>query len=81
MIEIGKKRRNDLSLKLKYEVLKVNEKEPKIGCRKLASMFKCGKTQIQTILQNKDRIKDLYESNQKINWAKSLLVIYIASQQ
>ena len=26
-------------------------------------MFKCGKTQIQTILQNKDRIKDLYELN------------------
>ena len=41
----------------------MNEKEPKIGCRKLASMFKCGKTQIQTILQNKEKIKDLYESN------------------
>ena len=44
--------------------MKVNEKEAKIGCRKLASMFKCGKTQIQTmILQNKEKIKDLYESN------------------
>lgn len=29
----------------------------------LATMFNCGKTQIQTILLNKDKIRDLYESN------------------
>ena len=57
------KKRNDLSLKLKYEVIKAAEREPSIPSRKLAKTFDCGRTQIQTILKNKDHIKDLYESN------------------
>ena len=57
------KKRNDLSLKLKYEVVKTVVKEPKIGIRKLAMLFKCGKTQISTILRSKDRIAELYEAN------------------
>ena len=35
----AKPKRNDLSLKLKYEVIKAVEKEPKIGIRKLAGLF------------------------------------------
>ena len=57
------KKRNNLSLKLKYEVIKTLEKEPKIGIRKLATLFKCGETQISTILRSKDRIVELYEAN------------------
>ena len=56
-------RRNDLSLKMKYEVIKTSEREPKIGVRKLAELFQCGITQVSTILKNKKAVKELYESN------------------
>ena len=61
----SKSTRNDLSLKLKYEVVKTVEREKgkKFGLRKLAVMFGCGKTQISTILKNKEKIKELYEGN------------------
>lgn len=57
-----KPKRNDLSLKLKYEVIKAVEKEPKIGIHKLAGLFSCGKTQISTILNNRERIMEMYEA-------------------
>ena len=58
---VAKAKRNDLSLKLQYEVIKTVEKEPKIGVRKLAELFHCGKTQISSILKNKEMIVELYE--------------------
>ena len=60
---IAKPKRNDLSLKVKYEVIKAVEKEPEIGIRKLAGLFSCGKTQISTILNNKERIVEMYEAH------------------
>ena len=33
------------------------------SCCKLSQIFGCGKTQISTVLRNKERIKELYESN------------------
>ena len=52
--------RNDLLLQLKYEVI---QREPgEIVC-KLTEIFKFRKMQISDILQNKDKIKDAYESN------------------
>ena len=59
---VAKPKRNDLSLKLKYEVIKTAENEPKIGLRKLAGMFSCGKTQISSILNSKERILEMYEA-------------------
>ena len=56
-------KRNDLTLALKYEVLKTAEREKKLGVRKLSELFGCGKTQISVILQNRERIKELYEAN------------------
>ena len=49
-------------MKQKYNVAKAAEKNPKAGIRKLANKFKCGKTQISTILRNKERIIGLYEA-------------------
>ena len=60
---VAKPKCNDLSLKLKYEVLKTVEKEPKIGVRKLAGLFSCGKTQISSILKNKEKIVEMYEAH------------------
>ena len=56
-------KRNDLTLAQKYEVIKTAEREKSIGVRKLSQVFGCGKTQISTILRNKEKIKELYEKN------------------
>ena len=63
MATVTKEKRNDLTLELKYEVVRTAERETKISIRKLADMFQCGKTQISTILKDKDRIIELYEKN------------------
>ena len=57
-----KPKRNNLTLKLKYKVIKETEKEPKISVCKLTELFSCGKTQISSILKDKDRIVELYET-------------------
>ena len=53
----------DLSLKLKYKLIKALEREPKLGIRKLDDLFQRGKTQVSTVLKNKEVVKQLYESN------------------
>ena len=60
---VAKPKRNDLSLKLKYEVIKTVEMEPKMGVRKLAGLFSCGKTQISMILKNKEKIVEMHEAH------------------
>ena len=40
-------KRNELPLEKKYEVIKMARKNPKMGTRKLAEHFKCGKTQVR----------------------------------
>ena len=59
----GKTNRNDLTLQQKYNVVKEAEKYPKAGIRKLVDEFKCRKTQISSILCDKERIIGLYEAN------------------
>ena len=56
-------KRNDFPLKMKYEVIKMAERELKLGVRELAKRFQCGKTQVSTILKNKVAVRKLYESN------------------
>ena len=55
--------KNTLTLQKKYEVLEMVKKNPSMGVRKLAEHFSCGKSQIATILKNKESILELYESN------------------
>ena len=56
-------KRNELSLKKKVEVVKYTKKNPNVGSRKLASLFECGKTQIQTILRKQEAIMNDFEAN------------------
>lgn len=55
--------RNVLTLKQKVEVIDYVNKNPGSSSRKVSNVFKCGKTQIQSILKNKDEIMGEYEKN------------------
>lgn len=55
--------RNDLSLARKVEVIEYRKKNPTLGSRKIAEVFKCGRTQIQNIIKNKEAILTEYEAN------------------
>ena len=55
-------KRNNLTSQQKYNMVKVAEKNPKAGIRKLADKFRWSTTQISTILCNKGRIICLYEA-------------------
>ena len=59
----SKAQRIDMTIDQKVEVIKIQEKDPKIGVRKLAELFQCGKTQIATTLKNKDSILKVYYEN------------------
>ena len=56
------KSKNTLTLKKKVEVIKVAA-ESRVGVRRLAEQFNCGRTQISLILKNKESILELYEPN------------------
>ena len=57
------KKRTYLTLKQKVKVIKYAEKNPSVKLRSLAQMFDCGRTQVSTILKDKDSLIEIYESN------------------
>ena len=59
----SKPARNELSLAKKYDVVKLAQKNPSLGIRKIAEYFDCGKTQISRILKKKSEIVEQYEKN------------------
>ena len=59
--------RNDLSLEHKVEVIEYRKKNPTLGSRKIAEFFKCGRTQIQNIIKNKETILRGYEANAPVS--------------
>lgn len=66
----SQKKRKCLDISGKVKVLEFAKQNPNLGSRKLADHFGFGKTQIQTILKNKDAIMDAYASNETPNHAK-----------
>jgi len=54
---------NALSLQEKVEVIKMKEKQPKLSLRDIASIFKCGHTQVSNTLKKKEAILKQYEEN------------------
>ena len=57
------KGKNTLTLKKKVEVIRAVE-ESGVGVRKLAEKFNCGRTQISSILKNRESIIiELYQAN------------------
>ena len=46
-----------------YDVIETSKKNPGMAARALAAKFGCGRSQINSILKNKESIIELYESN------------------
>ena len=59
----GKRTRNALSLKKKYELIEMSRKNPRLTSRILAEKFECGETQVNTMLTKQESIREQYESN------------------
>ena len=57
------KKRHELSLKEKYQLIMEARKSSSLNAKILAEQFACGKTQIYSILKNKAKFIDLYERN------------------
>lgn len=55
--------RKVLTLKEKVEVIGYVSRNPGSSSRKVASVFNCGKTQIQWILKKKKEIREEFERN------------------
>ena len=51
-----RRKRNDLTLKQKYELIKESEKNPTLTTTELAGIYACGKTQVYQILKDKTAI-------------------------
>ena len=63
----GKRKRQELDLKARFEVIKYSQANPQESARKLADKFLCGKTQIQSILLKKEEILKAFEANSSSN--------------
>ena len=73
--KMAARKRNELSLKKKVEVIEYARKNPNVGSGKLASLFECGKTQIQTILRKRGDIMADFEKNSDGGRKISVLLI------
>ena len=58
-----RKKRNELTLKTRHELVKEAEKNPRSNARSLAENFDCGKTQVYSILKEKASTIQQYECN------------------
>jgi len=58
-----RRRRNDLTLKQKYKLIKESEKNQTLTTRELAGIYACGKMQVYQILKDKAAIIERYEAN------------------
>ena len=63
MSVLQRRKRNELPLQKKVELIKKADANPSFGIRKLAELFECGRTQVSVILKSRAKFLDLYESN------------------
>ena len=67
----GKRKRQELDLKTRFEVIKYSQANPQESARKLPDKFLCGKTQIQSILLKKEETLKAFEANSSSNTKRS----------
>ena len=52
--------RKELTLKERVDVVEYARKHPREGSRKLSEVFKCGRTQIQSIVKNREKFYKIF---------------------
>ena len=67
----SKRKREELDLKTRYDIIQFSRANPRESTRKFAEKFNCGRTQIQVILKKKDEILKNYEANCSSNIKRS----------
>ena len=55
---MAKRKRQELTLQEKVEVIDFKNKNPATALRQIANKFQCGKTQIQSILRDQQNLRD-----------------------
>ena len=60
---MAKRKRKELTLHEKVDVIAYKDKSPAIGIREIAEKFQCGKTQIQSTLRDKRKLLDKFATN------------------
>ena len=60
---MAKRKRKELTLQEKVDVIACKDKNPAIGIREKAEKFKCGKTQIQSTLRDKRKLLHKFAKN------------------
>ena len=73
MADSKRQQRKHLTLKKKMEVIEEARKNPILSIRELCQRFDCGKTQIASILKDKDKWISLYEANASANSCQTSL--------
>ena len=63
MSVLQRRKRNELPLQKKVDLINKADANPSFGIRKLAELFECGRTQVSVILKSRVKFLDLYESN------------------
>ena len=61
--KMDKRKRKELTLQEKVDVIAYKDKNPAIGIREIAEKFQCGKTQIQSTLRDKRKLLDKFATN------------------
>ena len=56
-------KRNTLCLADKMKVIEYAKQNPSAGTRKIAEVFECGRTQIQTIIKKQESVTRDYKTN------------------
>lgn len=69
---VADRKRNELKLKKKYELVKQAERKRTLSVRELAGIFECVKTQVYKVLKDKATTVQRYESNSSNDIRRSL---------
>ena len=60
---MAKRKRRELTLQGKVDVIAYKDKNPAIGIREIAEKFQCGKKKIQSTLRDKRKLLDKFATN------------------
>ena len=63
IVMASKRKRKELTLREKVKVIEFKKKNPRVGIRAKAEHFKCGRTQVHTVLTNQEKLLQQFAGN------------------